>query len=199
MSHQPVKCAVLLSGSGRTLENFFKYMDAGELAVEIVAVVSSRDQVRGIEIARKRGIPCEVFPRRKFGDLKAHNEAINQWLAPYQPEMIVLAGYLCFYMEPQGFTGPVVNIHPALLPKFGGKGFYGNKVHQAVLDSNEQQTGCTVHLVDEKYDNGRILQQQSVPVLPGDDVHSLANRVFNAECELYPRVLNRLAGEIRKA
>ncbi len=199
MTNQPVRCAVLLSGSGRTLENFLLCMDAGQLNVEIVAVVSSRFQVRGVQVARDRGIPCEVFARRKYDSIQSHNEAINTWLAPYQVEMIILAGYLCFYMEPTGFAGPVVNIHPALLPKYGGKGFYGDRVHQAVLDAGEPQSGCTVHLVDGKYDTGRILEQQTVPVLPGDDVHSLADRVFEAECELYPRVLGRLAVDLRKA
>ena len=99
-------------------------------------------------------------------------------------------------MQPEGFAGPVVNIHPALLPKYGGKGYYGDKVHQAVLAAGDAQSGCTVHLVDDAYDTGSILDQQKVPVLPQDDVGSLASRVFEAECELYPRVLAKLACEI---
>ena len=198
MKKIPVRVAVLLSGGGRTLDNLFTRMDAGDLDVEIVAVISSRAGVGGLEIARRHGIPTEVFPRRRYDTIASHNQAINQWLLPQGPEMIVLAGYLCFYMEPAEFSGPVVNIHPALLPKYGGKGYYGDRVHQAVLEAEEQQSGCTVHLVDGKYDTGRILEQQTVPVLPDDDVHSLADRVFVAECELYPRVLQRLAGEIRQ-
>ncbi len=195
----PVRVAVLLSGSGRTLANLFTRIDAGDLDLEIVAVVSSRGQVRGIEIARERGIAWSVFPRRKFSHVVAHNQAINEWLAPHRPEMIVLAGYLCFYTAPTDFFGPVVNMHPALLPKFGGKGFYGDRVHQAVLDAGDLQSGCTVHLVDDQYDTGRILEQQTVPVLPGDDVRSLADRVFFAECELFPRVLEQLALGVRKS
>jgi phosphoribosylglycinamide formyltransferase 1 len=196
---EPVRCAVLLSGSGRTLENFVQRIGAGDLPLEIVAVVSSRKNVRGVQVARDNHLPVEVFPRRQFDGVVAHNEAINAWLTPHRPEMIVLAGYLCFYMEPEGFAGPVVNIHPALLPKYGGKGYYGDKVHQAVLAAGEKQSGCTVHLVDGKYDTGRILDQQIVPVNPDDDVSSLASRVFSAECELYPRVLSQLAREIRQA
>ncbi len=149
MSVQPVRCAVLLSGSGRTLENFFKEMEAGHLPVEIVAVVSSRAEVKGVQLALDHGVPVEVFPRRRYPGVADHNAAINQWLSGFSVEMIVLAGYLCFYVAPEGFAGPVVNIHPALLPKFGGQGYYGD-------------------------------------------------RVFAAECELYPRVLKRLALEIRR-
>ncbi len=197
MNQPPVRCAVLLSGGGRTLENFFHRIDSGELPLDIVAVVSSRKNVRGVEISQERGLPVGIFPRRKFEDIAAHNQAINTWLASHRPEMIALAGYLCFYIQPAGFGGPVVNIHPALLPKFGGRGYFGQRVHRAVLESGDHYSGCTVHLVDDQYDTGRILEQQEVPVLPGDDVHSLADRVFAAECELYPRVLTRLAQEIR--
>ena len=195
---QPTKknVAVLLSGSGRTLENLLTRIRSGELSVNIVAVVSNRPGVRGLDLAREAGIPCEVFPRRDFPSIEAHNEAINGWLAGFEVHMISLAGYLSFYIPPQDFKGPVINIHPALLPKYGGKGFYGDRVHQAVLEAGDAKTGCTVHLVDDQYDHGRILGQREVPVLNGDDVHSLADRVFAAECELYPEVLSRLAHDL---
>ncbi len=198
MNVNPVKCVVLLSGSGRTLANFLEKIESGELPLQIVAVVSSRRNVLGVEIARSRDIPVEIFPRRRFKSIEFHNEAINHWLLQFAPELIVLAGYLCFYLQPEGFTGPVVNIHPALLPKYGGQGYYGDKVHQAVIDAGDDQSGCTVHLVDGQYDTGRILEQQTVAVLPDDDADSLASRVFDAECELYPRVLAKLAGDIRQ-
>lgn len=188
--------AVLLSGSGRTLENFFAKIEAGELDLAVKAVVSSRGDVRGVEVAREHGVPCEVFRRKDYGSVAAHNAAINAWLADFAPDMIVLAGYLCFYVAPEGFTGPIVNIHPALLPRYGGKGFYGDRVHRAVLEAGDAESGCTVHLVDDQYDTGTILGQRRVPVLPGDDVHALAARVFAAECELYPEVLARLAAEL---
>ncbi len=196
MEQNSVKAAVLLSGSGRTLENFLAKKAAGELAVDIAAVVSSRPDVRGVDIARAHGIPCEIFRRKDFDSIGAHNAAINAWLESHRPRIIVLAGYLCFYIQPEWFAGPVVNIHPALLPKYGGKGFYGDRVHEAVLAAGDSETGCTVHLVDDEYDHGRILGQQKVPVLPGDDVAALAERVFAAECELYPRMLSLLAAEL---
>ena len=196
MESKSVKAAVLLSGSGRTLENLLAKHADGELAVEIAVVVSSRPEVRGVEVARAHGIPCGVFRRRDYSSSCDHNTAINAWLEPHAPRIIILAGYLCFYIQADWFTGPVVNIHPALLPSYGGKGFYGDRVHEAVLAAGDSQTGCTVHLVDDRYDTGRILGQQKVPVLPGDDVATLAARVFAAECELYPRVLSGLAADL---
>ncbi|MCK9995280.1 MAG: phosphoribosylglycinamide formyltransferase [Candidatus Krumholzibacteria bacterium] len=196
MEQDSVKVAVLLSGSGRTLENFLAKNAAGELAVDVAAVVSSRPDVRGVEVARAHGIPCGVFRRKDFDSIDAHNVAVNAWLESHGPRIIILAGYLCFYIQPKWFTGPVVNIHPALLPKYGGQGFYGDRVHEAVLAAGDSQTGCTVHLVDEQYDHGRILGQQKVPVLPDDDVSALAERVFAAECELYPRMLSLLAADL---
>lgn len=191
--NDPARLAVLLSGSGRTLENFLAKIAAGELPARIVAVVASRGDVRGVEVARGAGLPCAVFRRKDHPDPAAHCAAINAWLGSFLPDIIVLAGYLCFYVPPAGFTGPVVNIHPALLPKFGGQGMYGDRVHRAVLAAGETESGCTVHLVSERYDEGRILGQAKVPVLPGDDEPALAARVFAAECDLYPRVLAELA------
>ena len=188
-----VSAAVLLSGSGRTLANFLGHIDRGALPLRIVAVVSSRGDVRGVEVAREAGIPTGVFRRRDFPDAAAHNAAINAFLEPHAPRIIALAGFLCLYSPPTGFTGPVVNIHPALLPKYGGQGYYGDKVHQAVLAAGDTESGCTVHLVEPEYDSGRILAQRRVPVLASDDVGSLSARVFAAESTLYPEVLAGLA------
>jgi phosphoribosylglycinamide formyltransferase-1 len=190
------RVAVLLSGSGRTLANVLERTATGDLPVEIVAVVSSRADVRGVEIARAAGLPLAILRRRDHPDDATHNAAIADWLAPHRPQIIALAGYLCHVVRPAWFTGPIVNIHPALLPKHGGQGFYGDRVHQAVLAAGDPETGCTVHLVDDLYDHGRILAQSRVPVRPGDDAHALADRVFAAECELYPRVLAELAREV---
>ena len=192
-----VRMAVLLSGSGRTLENFLAKIATDSLPLEIVAVVSSRGDVGGVAVAEKAGLPCGVFRRRDYPTVNAHNAALNAWLEPFAPEMVVLAGYLCFYVPRDGFEGPVVNIHPALLPKYGGQGYYGDRVHRAVLAARDKESGCTVHLVDDQYDTGAILGQRRVPVLPDDDIHSLAARVFAAECELYPAVLSALARDMR--
>ena len=196
MSERRAKVAVLLSGSGRTRENFLGHIEAGDLPITIVGVVSSRGDVRGVDIARKAALPVAVIRRRDHPDTAAHNAAIAAWLAPLAPDIIVLAGYLCYLERPAGFDGPMVNIHPALLPKYGGKGMYGDRVHAAVLAAGERESGCTVHHVDEVYDHGTIIAQSRVPVRSDDDVHTLAARVFAAECELYPRVLAELAREV---
>ncbi len=196
MEENVVKAAVLLSGSGRTLANLLAKRATGELGLEISAVISSRSDVRGVEVARAAGIACEIFRRRDFDSSDDHNKAINKWLESHGPRIIILAGYLCYYITPDWFDGPVVNIHPALLPKYGGKGYYGDRVHEAVLAAGDSRSGCTVHLVDDQYDTGRILGQQEVAVEPGDNVATLAARVFAAECELYPRVLSRLAADL---
>jgi phosphoribosylglycinamide formyltransferase-1 len=196
MSTATVPVVLLLSGSGCTLANFLDNIAAGSLPIEIAAVVSSRPNVRGVAIAREADIPCRAFRRKDFPSSREHNEAINAWLMTFRPRMILLAGYLCYYMRPPGFAGPILNIHPALLPKYGGKGFYGERVHAAVLAARETETGCTVHLVDEVYDHGLILDQRRVPVYPDDDVQNLAARVFTAECELYPAVVARLARQL---
>lgn len=190
------RVAVLLSGSGRTLANLLDRQAAGELPVELVGVVSSRGDVRGVDIARQAGLPVAVFRRRDFADIAAHNAAIGDWLEPHAPQIIALAGYLCYFIRPDWFTGPVINIHPALLPRHGGQGMYGDRVHAAVLTAGDTESGCTVHHVDGEYDHGAIIAQQRVPVQPDDDVARLAARVFAAECELYPRVLARLAREV---
>ena len=199
MTPEPARVAVLLSGSGRTLENLLAHVAAGELPVAIVGVVSSRRQARGVEVARAAGLPVTVLRRRDFPDAAAHHAAIDRWLRPRDPQIIALAGYLCHFQRPAWFTGPVVNIHPALLPAHGGQGMYGDRVHAAVLAAGDRESGCTVHHVDEIYDHGAIIDQQRVPVHPDDDVASLAARVFAAECELYPRVLAALARQVRGA
>lgn len=190
------RAVVLLSGGGRTLANLLAREADGQLPLTIEAVVSSRPGAGGIEVAREDGRPVAVFARRDYADPAAHNAAINDWLRQFDPQIIILAGYLCYYQKPTDFAGPVVNIHPALLPRFGGKGFYGQRVHEAVLAAGETESGCTVHLVDEVYDHGRILGQKRVPVLPGDTAADLAARVFAAECELYPAVLTKLVSDL---
>ncbi len=191
--------AVLLSGSGRTLENFLARQGAPGLPIRVAAVVASRPDVRGVDVAREAGLPVGVFRRRDHADAEAHSAAINAWLALHTPRMILLAGFLCLYRRPAWFDGPILNIHPALLPAYGGKGFYGDRVHAAVLAAGDAESGCTVHHVDDIYDHGSIVAQRRVPVLPGDDVDTLADRVFAAECELYPEVVGRMAGEILAA
>lgn len=188
-----LRVGVLLSGTGRTLENLLRKIDAGEIPARVVAVASNKEGVRGLEIARDAGIACATFPRSEYATRKARDAAMLVWIRGHRPDVVTLAGYLALLDLDQAAGIPILNIHPALLPRFGGRGYYGDRVHAAVLAAGEKETGATVHLVDPEYDRGPILEQIRVPVEPEDDVRALADRVFTAECELYPRVLRRIA------
>ena len=188
-----LRLAVLLSGSGTTLENLFEKRDAGKLYVDIVAVVSSRADAYGLERAKKHGVPALIIEKKKFKDAEVFSRAIFEALAPYTPELICLAGFMSMLKIPPAFKNRVVNVHPALLPAFGGKGFYGHHVHEAVVEHGCKLTGCTVHFVDDQYDQGPIIAQKSVPVLEDDTADSLAARVQSAEREIYPEVLQMFA------
>ena len=191
-----LRIAVLLSGTGRSLENLQQEIAAGRLHADIAVVVSSKPEAYGLERAKAHGFDTVAVPRREHADLGAFNAAINAVLVPYDVDLVVLAGFLSLYQPLPALAGRVMNIHPALLPAFGGKGFYGDRVHQAVLDSGVKVSGCTVHFADSQYDHGPIILQTAVPVLDDDTVPSLAARVFAAECEAYPRAI-QLFGDDR--
>jgi phosphoribosylglycinamide formyltransferase-1 len=194
----PLRVAVLLSGSGRTLENFIRLAEAGELDIEIPVVISSRANVRGVEIARAAGIETHVVTRREAPDPASLSARVRALLAPHQVDLIALAGFLRQLEVLDEWRGKILNIHPSLLPLFGGKGMYGHHVHQAVLDSGMKVSGCSVHIVTEEYDSGPLVAQRCVPVLPGDTPETLGARVFEAECELYPEALRLFAaGRVR--
>ena len=187
-----LRLAVLLSGSGRTLDNLLEWISAGRLAASVATVVSSRGDIRGVQIAKRAGIPVTVLPPagRPLADW---SREIFATCRAEQPDLVVMAGFLHLVEIPADFTGRVINIHPALLPAFGGKGFHGMHVHRAVIDRGCTVSGCTVHLVDNEYDHGRILLQKTVPVLRDDSPESLAARVFAAECDALPEAINRIA------
>ncbi|MEZ4532716.1 MAG: phosphoribosylglycinamide formyltransferase [Thermomicrobiales bacterium] len=184
--------AVLISGGGRTLANLIERTENGSLAARIGVVVSSKRDAGGLEIAQTAGIPAATIVRREFESDAAYSDAVFETVEPYAPTLLILAGFLRKLVVPAKWEGRILNIHPALLPECSfaaGRGFYGDRVHQAVLDHGERQSGATVHLVDNGYDTGPVLMRQAVPVLPGDDAHALAARVFQAEKELYPRAI----------
>lgn len=184
-----LRIGVLLSGSGRTLANLLACIARGELPGRIVTVVSTRASVRGNEVAREAGIPLAIVPRRAYDSLDEFSAAVYQALDPYDLDLILMAGFLSKIHVPDRYAGRIMNIHPSLLPLFGGRGLYGDRVHQAVLASGMKVTGCTVHFVDESYDAGPIIAQSCVPVLESDTVETLAARVFAEECRLYPEAI----------
>jgi phosphoribosylglycinamide formyltransferase-1 len=184
----PLRLAVLLSGSGRTLENLLEWIAAGRLAAEIVVVVTNKPGVRGLAVADRATLPTYIMPRADQ-PLRAWSAAIFGVCQARRADLVVMAGFLQLVDIPDDFRGRVINIHPALLPAFGGKGFHGMHVHRAVIERGCTISGCTVHVVDNEYDHGRILLQKAVPVLPDDTAESLAARVFAAECVALPEAI----------
>lgn len=190
---QPIRLAVLLSGSGTTLQNLIDRR-AGDIAV----VVSSKPTAYGFERAKAAGLPVAVIERKTFGDVEEFSEAIFAQCRAAKVELICLAGFLQLLRVPDDFAGRVLNIHPALLPAFGGKGMYGHHVHEAVLAYGAKVSGCTVHFVDQEYDHGPVVLQRAVEVREDDTPDALAARVFAAECEVYPEAIRLFAeGRLR--
>ena len=182
---QGVGIAVFVSGGGRTLKNLDSAIQRGELPARIVLVVASKE-CPGAEFARERGYHTVVDGA--LDDVSV----VEAMLADAGAEWVILAGYVRLVPIPAQWRGRVVNIHPALLPRHGGKGMYGQRVHAAVLEAGDAESGCTVHLADGEYDRGDILAQARCPVLPDDTPQTLASRVFELETELYPRALAKL-------
>jgi len=189
----PLRLAVLLSGSGRTLKNFIDLVAADKLAVEIRLVISSSAKAGGLAHASEAEIPALVFLRRQYLSDMEYGNAIFGACRAAQIDYVVMAGFLKLVPVPDDFAGRVLNIHPALIPSFCGHGMYGHHVHQAVLDYGAKVTGCSIHFVDNQYDAGPIIWQQPVPVFDDDTIDTLATRVFEAEKEAYPHVLQLLA------
>jgi phosphoribosylglycinamide formyltransferase 1 len=156
-------------------------------------VISSKAEAYGLERARQHGLEAVAVPRQAYQQVEAFNAAINAVLARYPIDLVVLAGFLSLYQPPAALAGKVMNMHPALLPAFGGKGLYGDRVHRAVLAAGVKVSGCTVHFADEQYDHGPIILQQAVAVMDDDTVDSLAARVFAAECVVYPQAIQLFA------
>ena len=177
------RLAVLISGGGRTLVNLLDRIESGSLAASIPLVIASRE-CQGADRARERGVPAVDVIR---GEIPA--PVLGRLLREHAIDWVVLGGYLKMVHIPPGFERRVINIHPALLPGFGGAGMYGHRVHEAVLASAAGESGCTVHFCDEVFDRGPIILQKRCPVLPGDTPETLAARVFELECLAYPEAL----------
>lgn len=180
---------VLLSGSGRTLENILTQIQQRKLPATVAGVIASKP-CRGIEIARDHDIPAEIIQ----GNIPART--LDTLVADHRADWIVLAGYLRLVPITPATRARIVNIHPALLPAFGGKGMHGMQVHRAVIDAARRgeitESGCTVHLVDEQYDTGPVVLQRRCTVSPDDTPEGLAERVFALELQAYPDALRKL-------
>ncbi len=194
--------AVFGSGRGSNFQAILHSIDAGRLpGVRIVLVVSNNSGAGILELARAHGIPGVHLSEKRFPDFPSFVDAMLGLLRDHGVTFIALAGYMK-RVPPEviaAYRGRIVNIHPALLPKFGGQGMYGIHVHEAVIAAHEQVSGATVHLVDEEYDRGSIVLQRTVPVLPDDTPETLAARVLTVEHELYPEALRLIAESTRSA
>ncbi len=191
--------AVFASHGGSNLQSLIDAAEAGAMTARIVLVVSNNRKAYAIERAQHHGIESLVISDRNFETEDAFASELLSHLRAKSVDLICLAGYMKKIpkMLLDAYPRRILNIHPALLPKFGGKGMYGKHVHEAVIAAGEAVTGVTVHLIDEVYDRGKILAQESVPVLPDDDADSLQQRVLKLEHKLYPEVVARIAaGEL---
>ncbi len=192
-----IRLAFLASNNGSSLRAIVGAIEAGDLAAAPCLVVSNRKSAPALAFARDRGIATAVIPTA--ADPDAADARLARALTDADAELVVLSGYLR-KLGPRtlsAFNGRILNIHPALLPRHGGQGMYGRKVHEAVLRAKETMSGATVHLVDEEYDHGATVAQAEVPVLPGDTAERLEARVMAAEPRLFVQTLQRLvAGEL---
>lgn len=176
---EPARLLVMLSGGGRTALNLLDAIDAGSLHARVVHAIASKPCV-GADRLSARAISTDIIE----GEISADH--LQRLLTAHRVDFVALCGYLRYLHVPPAYEGRIINIHPSLLPKFGGKGFYGHRVHKAVLDANEPVSGCTVHLVDNQFDHGAIILQRSCPVHADDTPETLAARVFALECEAFP-------------
>ena len=188
-----LRLAVFISGTGRTLKNFIDRISAGQLSAEIVVVVSSVANVAGLQYAEEESIPVEIVERSHYESLSEFSEANFAICRSARVDYVLMAGYLRRLDIPRDFENRVLNIHPSLTPAFCGKGYYGNIVHSKALEYGVKISGCTVHFVDQEYDNGPIILQKAVDVYEGDTPSVLNDRVFAAECQAYPEAVELLA------
>jgi phosphoribosylglycinamide formyltransferase 1 len=185
---------VFASGSGSNFQAVINAIEDGRIQAEITGLIASKPGIGAIKKAEAANIPYQIIRRPDFDNENQFTEALNTKLNEWNPDLIVLAGYMVRLPEEiiRKYPKRIINIHPSLLPKYGGKGYYGLKVHQAVLESGDQVTGCSVHYVNEIYDDGPVIEQIKVPVLPGDTPQSLSERVLKEEHKLLPAVINKL-------
>jgi len=187
--------SVLISGGGTTLKNLIAVQKSEKVNWKISSVISNNPNAKGLAFAESEGIEHCVVNHRDFANEDEFSAAVYDAIESFEtnPDLVVMGGFLRRLNIPEEYRKRIINIHPSLIPSFCGKGNYGSRVHQSVIDYGCKLTGCTVHFVDNEYDHGPIIAQRSVPVDNGDTAQSLAARVFIAECELLPEVISKIA------
>jgi formyltetrahydrofolate-dependent phosphoribosylglycinamide formyltransferase len=191
-STRTLRLAVLLSGGGRSLQYLHEAADSGAIPARIVRVVSSRPDAYGVARARNLGYEPVVVERKGISQAE-FDRRMTETVRRARVDLVCMAGFLAFWQIPPAFENRVMNIHPALLPDFGGKGFHGHHVHEAVLAAGRTVSGCTVHFADNEYDHGPIILHRTVPVKAEDTADTLAARVFEQEKEAYPEAIRLFA------
>ncbi|MEL6895113.1 MAG: phosphoribosylglycinamide formyltransferase [Planctomycetota bacterium] len=196
-SRAAIPIAVFLSGGGRSLANLLAHQESGDINVDFRLVISSRENVRGLEIADQANIPTRVVRKSDYAVPGLYRDAMFDPCREVGAELVVMAGFLKHVTIPKDFENRVINIHPSLIPKFSGQGMYGMNVHQAVVDAGERKTGCTVHYVDNIYDNGPVILQGECHVDEGDTPQVVADKVFALECEALPQAIRKISKRFR--
>jgi phosphoribosylglycinamide formyltransferase-1 len=193
-----LRLGVLISGGGRTMLNILDAIGRGELNAQIAIVLSSLSNVAGVERARNAGLPLKIVRKKDCADIDAFSQRLAEELDAAKVDLIVQGGWLCLWKIPPRYENRVMNIHPALLPCFGGQGMWGHHVHEAVLAAGCKVSGCTVHFCTNEYDKGPIIVQRTCPVQDDDTPDTLADRVFQQECLAYPEAIRLFAeGRLR--
>jgi phosphoribosylglycinamide formyltransferase-1 len=184
----PIRLAVCVSGGGTTLQNLIDQIRSRRLWAEIVQVVANRPRIGAIPKAEAAGIPLALASRTAHSSAE-FSASVFDPIRRSKADLVVLGGFLALVRIPPDYKGRVINVHPGLIPAFCGKGYYGAKVHQAVLDAGVKVSGCTVHFADDTYDTGPIILQRTVTVLEDDTAETLAARVFAEECRAIPEAI----------
>jgi phosphoribosylglycinamide formyltransferase-1 len=190
---KPVRLGVLISGGGTTLMNILGYIQKGKLNAEVAVVISSRSNVAGVEKAKKAGLDVKIIRKKDYSDIDQFSKRIEEALVAANVDLVIQGGWLCLWKIPDRYENCVMNIHPALLPSFGGQGMWGHHVHEAVLKAGCKVSGCTVHFCTNEYDKGPIIVQRVCDARDDDTPDSLAARVFQQECIAYPQAIQLFA------
>lgn len=185
----PIRLGVLISGGGTTMMNILEHIKQGKLICEVGVVISSRSTVGGVEKAKAAGIEVKIIRKKDHADIDEFSKRIEQELVAAKVDLVIQGGWLCLWKIPPRYENRVMNIHPALLPSFGGQGMWGHYVHEAVLDAGCKVSGCTVHFCSNEYDEGAIIVQRCCEVKNDDTPDTLAARVFEQECIAYPQAI----------
>ena len=188
-NQKPVQLGVLISGGGTTLMNILEYINDGRLNAKVTVVISSRSTVKGVERAKNAGLNVEIIRKKDYPDINEFSKRIEETLTAANVDLVIQGGWLCLWKIPPKYNNRVMNIHPALLPGFGGKGMWGHFVHEAVLNAGCKVSGCTVHFCTNEYDKGPIIIQRTCPAYDTDTPDTLAERVFEQECIAYPEAI----------